>query len=66
MNGVRAFRNGFVGNVLGEGFVLGGVFVIGQRQQVKNFTLIQYHWNGSNILQYKFLKKSEAIILENV
>lgn len=33
MNGVRAFRNGFVGNVLGEGFVLGGVFVIGQRQQ---------------------------------
>uniref|UniRef100_A0A668TZF5 Peroxiredoxin-like 2A n=1 Tax=Oreochromis aureus TaxID=47969 RepID=A0A668TZF5_OREAU len=33
MNGVRAFRNGFVGNVLGEGFVLGGVFVIGQGQQ---------------------------------
>lgn len=65
MNGVRAFRNGFVGNLLGEGFVLGGVFVIGQRQQVKNFTLIQCHWNGSNILQYKFLK-SEAIILENI
>uniref|UniRef100_A0A3Q1HMS7 Peroxiredoxin-like 2A n=2 Tax=Anabas testudineus TaxID=64144 RepID=A0A3Q1HMS7_ANATE len=33
MNGLRAFRNGFVGNVLGEGFVLGGVFVIGRGDQ---------------------------------
>lgn len=35
MNGLRAFRSGFMGNVLGEGFVLGGVFVIGREQQVK-------------------------------
>lgn len=35
MNGVRAFRKGFVGNVLGEGFVLGGVFVIGRGEQVR-------------------------------
>ncbi len=35
MNGLRAFRKGFMGNVLGEGFVLGGVFVIGRGQQVK-------------------------------
>lgn len=35
MNGLRAFKNGFMGNVLGEGFVLGGVFVIGLGQQVK-------------------------------
>ncbi|TNN03275.1 hypothetical protein fugu_000304 [Takifugu bimaculatus] len=33
MNGLRAFRSGFMGNVLGEGFVLGGVFVIGREQQ---------------------------------
>nr|CBN81662.1 Uncharacterized protein [Dicentrarchus labrax] len=33
MNGLRAFKNGFVGNVLGEGFVLGGVFVIGRGEQ---------------------------------
>lgn len=33
-NGLRAFQSGFMGNVLGEGFVLGGVFVIGREQQV--------------------------------
>ncbi|KAG9335631.1 hypothetical protein JZ751_004396 [Albula glossodonta] len=32
-NGFRAFRRGFLGNVYGEGFVLGGVFVIGPGQQ---------------------------------
>uniref|UniRef100_A0A8C7ZP49 Peroxiredoxin-like 2A n=1 Tax=Oryzias sinensis TaxID=183150 RepID=A0A8C7ZP49_9TELE len=32
-NGLRAFRKGFLGNVLGEGFVLGGVFVIGRDPQ---------------------------------
>uniref|UniRef100_A0A3Q3F9R4 Uncharacterized protein n=1 Tax=Kryptolebias marmoratus TaxID=37003 RepID=A0A3Q3F9R4_KRYMA len=35
LSGVRAFRKGFIGNVLGEGFVLGGVFVVGRGQQVK-------------------------------
>ncbi|KAK2820654.1 hypothetical protein Q5P01_023613 [Channa striata] len=33
MNGLRAFRKGFMGNVMGEGFVLGGVFVIGRGEQ---------------------------------
>lgn len=33
MNGLRAFKNGFTGNVFGEGYVLGGVFVIGRAQQ---------------------------------
>lgn len=33
MNGLRAFKKGFMGNVLGEGFVLGGVFVIGRGDQ---------------------------------
>uniref|UniRef100_A0A3Q2CM29 Peroxiredoxin-like 2A n=1 Tax=Cyprinodon variegatus TaxID=28743 RepID=A0A3Q2CM29_CYPVA len=33
LSGVRAFRKGFIGNVLGEGFVLGGVYVIGRGQQ---------------------------------
>ncbi|KAI9541162.1 Peroxiredoxin-like 2A [Dissostichus eleginoides] len=33
MNGLQAFKRGFMGNILGEGFVLGGVFVIGQGQQ---------------------------------
>ncbi|KAL0984261.1 hypothetical protein UPYG_G00139160 [Umbra pygmaea] len=33
MNGMRAFKNGFLGNVYGEGFVLGGVFVIGAGEQ---------------------------------
>lgn len=35
MNGLRAFRKGFRGNVSGEGFVLGGVFVIGRGDQVR-------------------------------
>lgn len=34
LNGLRAFQKGFKGNVFGEGFVLGGVFVIGRGQQV--------------------------------
>ena len=34
VNGLRAFRRGFIGNASGEGFVLGGVFVIGTGQQV--------------------------------
>lgn len=33
INGLRAFRNGFIGNVFGEGFILGGVFVLGPGQQ---------------------------------
>lgn len=35
-SGLRAFKNGFMGNVLGEGFILGGVYVIGRGQQVKS------------------------------
>ena len=34
LNSLRAFKNGFMGNVFGEGFVLGGVFVIGPGLQV--------------------------------
>ncbi|KAG5262714.1 hypothetical protein AALO_G00278060 [Alosa alosa] len=33
MNGYRAFKNGFLGNVYGEGFIMGGVFVIGPGSQ---------------------------------
>uniref|UniRef100_A0A3B5BB12 Peroxiredoxin-like 2A n=1 Tax=Stegastes partitus TaxID=144197 RepID=A0A3B5BB12_9TELE len=33
MNGLRTFKSGFKGNVLGDGFVLSGVFVIGQGEQ---------------------------------
>uniref|UniRef100_A0A665WCZ2 Peroxiredoxin-like 2A n=1 Tax=Echeneis naucrates TaxID=173247 RepID=A0A665WCZ2_ECHNA len=33
LNGLRAFKSGFMGNVFGEGFVLGGVFVIGKGRQ---------------------------------
>lgn len=33
-NSYRAFLNGFIGNVYGEGFVMGGVFVIGPGCQV--------------------------------
>uniref|UniRef100_A0A3B4UDJ2 Peroxiredoxin-like 2A n=1 Tax=Seriola dumerili TaxID=41447 RepID=A0A3B4UDJ2_SERDU len=39
MNGLRAFKNGFIGNVMGEGFVLGGVFVIGRGQQLQGILL---------------------------
>lgn len=35
-SGLRAFRHGFMGNVLGEGFILGGVYVIGRGRQVKS------------------------------
>lgn len=33
MNGWRAYQSGFWGNVRGEGFVLGAVYVIGPGQQ---------------------------------
>lgn len=33
LNSLRAIRSGFFGNIFGEGFVLGGVFVIGRGQQ---------------------------------
>lgn len=33
-NFVRAWRSGYQGNMLGEGFILGGVFVIGAGEQV--------------------------------
>lgn len=33
MSGLRAFKKGVMGNIQGEGFVLGGVFVIGRGQQ---------------------------------
>lgn len=33
VSGLRAVTNGFLGNIFGEGFVLGGVFVIGRGQQ---------------------------------
>uniref|UniRef100_A0A0E9XJ19 Peroxiredoxin-like 2A n=1 Tax=Anguilla anguilla TaxID=7936 RepID=A0A0E9XJ19_ANGAN len=32
-SGLRAFRNGFMGNVRGEGFVLGAVYVFGAGEQ---------------------------------
>lgn len=41
MNGLRAFKNGFMGNVRGEGFILGGVFVIGRGQQVQPLQLVR-------------------------
>lgn len=50
LSGVRAFRKGFIGNVLGEGFVLGGVFVIGRGQQV-NLNLIK---NWHKMCLYRF------------
>uniref|UniRef100_A0A673WBX8 Peroxiredoxin-like 2A n=1 Tax=Salmo trutta TaxID=8032 RepID=A0A673WBX8_SALTR len=40
MNGLRAFKNGFLGNVFGEGFVLGGLFVIGAGQR----GILLEHW----------------------
>lgn len=43
MNGLRAFKNGFLGNVFGEGFVLGGVFVIGAGQQVGLLRKYSFH-----------------------
>ncbi|KAG7507400.1 redox-regulatory protein FAM213A-like [Solea senegalensis] len=33
LSGLRAFNKGFMGNIMGEGFVLGGVFVIGREEQ---------------------------------
>lgn len=48
LSSLRAFRNGFMGNILGEGFVLGGVFVIGSERQVKTvYTKEQFF----NVLQ---------------
>uniref|UniRef100_A0AAY4AIT0 Peroxiredoxin-like 2A n=1 Tax=Denticeps clupeoides TaxID=299321 RepID=A0AAY4AIT0_9TELE len=32
-SGLRAFNNGFLGNVFGEGFILGAVYVIGPGQE---------------------------------
>lgn len=68
LSGVRAFRKGFIGNVLGEGFVLGGVFVIGRGQQV-NLNLIKnwhkmrlYRFDLSNLYFFFLL---QGILLEH-
>lgn len=37
-NFIRAWRSGYQGNMNGEGFVLGGVFVIGPGNQVGKHT----------------------------
>lgn len=50
ISGLRAFKNGFMGNVLGEGFILGGVYVIGRGQQVKSFSDIIGHLNIVQLL----------------
>lgn len=35
-NSFRAWKAGFSGNLEGEGFILGGVFVIGSGKQVRS------------------------------
>lgn len=37
-NFVRAWKSGYQGNMNGEGFILGGVFVIGAGEQVAYYT----------------------------
>ena len=56
LNGLRAFRNGFMGNVLGEGFVLGGVFVIGRERQVRT---VQYN----NVLVFLTVPPNKLLCL---
>lgn len=40
-NSFRAWKGGFSGNFEGEGFILGGVFVIGSGKQVRSRYLLQ-------------------------
>ncbi|KAF7657424.1 hypothetical protein LDENG_00026820 [Lucifuga dentata] len=53
VNGLRAFKKGFMGNIFGEGFVLGGVFVIGPGQQ-------------GILLEHRELEFGDKVNLENV
>lgn len=52
----RAYRRGFRGNLRGEGFVLGGVFVIGPGQQVRtNLNITFFYSHKSKVYLFIFL-----------
>lgn len=66
MNGLRAFKNGFMGNVLGEGFILGGVFVIGRGQQVQPLHSVRtYRVYVNDNLPPLFVFRVQGILLEH-
>ncbi|KAK1791098.1 hypothetical protein P4O66_002137 [Electrophorus voltai] len=60
-NFMRAWKSGFQGNVNGEGFILGGVFVIGSGKQ----GIILEHWEkefGDKVNPVSVLEAAKKIV----
>lgn len=63
-NFMRAWRSGYQGNMNGEGFILGGVFVIGPGEQVASL-LDTSVLTASAQLYFNFLLFLQGILLEH-
>lgn len=63
-NFMRAWRSGYQGNMNGEGFILGGVFVIGPGGQVASL-LDTSGLTASAQLYFNFLLCLQGILLEH-
>ncbi|ROI83815.1 Redox-regulatory protein FAM213A [Anabarilius grahami] len=58
-NGWRAYQNGYWGNVRGEGFILGAVYVIGPRQQeASELSSLKPQLDDSGVALYAVVKEN--------
>lgn len=74
-NFIRAWRSGHQGNMNGEGFILGGVFVIGSGEQViyskfhctvtKQQSAFQSFFNQLFVHTYPFFSCFQGVLLEH-
>jgi hypothetical protein len=52
-NFFRAWNGGFSGNLEGEGFILGGVFVVGSGKQVSSECLMQVYEHAAKLWSWE-------------
>jgi len=72
-NFIRAWRSGYQGNMNGEGFILGGVFVIGSGEQVIYIILdipLNQHkpiqrFSNLTVLMHLFFSHFQGVLLEH-
>lgn len=65
-NFMRAWRSGYQGNMNGEGFILGGVFVIGPGEQVASLRDTSGPWHAASAkLYFNFLLCLQGILMEH-
>lgn len=65
-NFIRAWRSGYQGNMNGEGFILGGVFVVGAGDQVEQHTCDSVGIRGSECVWFlTCLSRLQGVLLEH-